>query len=341
LKNRTSEDICGQQLIGSASASIDGQLAADRNLPEKAPLFIRSGACDRISVAVSLVVSAWISRLGAVYAAAAPAHETILATVNSAISFLIVAGLFAAIRPRTLLSLGRSRLTKGVLRPCYPEEALLMGKLGRLFSSAILPVLALLVCAAAPSRAESHFIVPVIPNPPSGTSILFGDCDGDRHTDFVVARPEGFGSESGLYRIEVHLSRGPASAFAVASVGFDSLHIAVMDVDGDVDLDLVISTELGRQHVGVLINNGAGVFSPGDAVAYPASIWERAGRSWETPSKPQGHTPAFPSASSWIVTRDKARARFASVSLSLRVGPSEPVRALAFCSNPFRAPPLV
>ena len=46
---------------------------------------------------ISLVVNAWIAALGAVSAAALPAHEAILHALNSAVSFLIITGLFAAI----------------------------------------------------------------------------------------------------------------------------------------------------------------------------------------------------------------------------------------------------
>jgi membrane protein len=46
---------------------------------------------------ISLVLNAWIAALGAVSAAALPAHEAILHVLNSAISFVIITGLFAAI----------------------------------------------------------------------------------------------------------------------------------------------------------------------------------------------------------------------------------------------------
>jgi membrane protein len=46
---------------------------------------------------VSLALNAWIARLGAVSTAALPAHEVILHAVNSAIFFVIITGLFAAI----------------------------------------------------------------------------------------------------------------------------------------------------------------------------------------------------------------------------------------------------
>jgi membrane protein len=45
----------------------------------------------------SLAVNAWIERLGAVYTASLPARGLILQTVNSALFFVIIAGLFAAI----------------------------------------------------------------------------------------------------------------------------------------------------------------------------------------------------------------------------------------------------
>jgi membrane protein len=46
---------------------------------------------------ISLVLNAWIAALGAVSTAALPAHEAGLHVLNSAISFVIITGLFAAI----------------------------------------------------------------------------------------------------------------------------------------------------------------------------------------------------------------------------------------------------
>lgn len=120
-----------------------------------------------------------------------------------------------------------------------------------------------------------------------------GDFDGDRHADFAVAQPQGMINGTYRYRVEVLLSAQPATAFEIDWGAPSGLHISTRDVDGDLDLDLVITSEFGRQPVGVWINDGNGRFTPSQVQKYPASIWEETDRTYDTPEGPALPLPAF------------------------------------------------
>lgn len=120
-----------------------------------------------------------------------------------------------------------------------------------------------------------------------------GDFDGDRHADFAVAQPQGMINGAYRYRVEVLLSAQPATAFEIDWGTPSGLHISTRDVDGDLDLDLVITSEFGRQPVGVWINDGNGRFTPGQMQKYPASIWQETDRAYDTPETPVRPLPAF------------------------------------------------
>ena len=107
-----------------------------------------------------------------------------------------------------------------------------------------------------------------------GTAGL-ADFDGDSRTDIAFAKLRGLVNGVFHYQIEVLLSAQPRATFEVESGrAGGGLHITARDVDGDQDLDLVITTEFTREPVGVWINDGHGGFTPGDAAIYPASIWQ-------------------------------------------------------------------
>lgn len=110
-----------------------------------------------------------------------------------------------------------------------------------------------------------------------------GDFDGDRRADVAVAQPRGLVNGAYRYRVQVLLSAHPGAAFDVDSGPAGGLHISARDVDGDRVLDLVITTEFGREPVGVWINNGHGQFTRAEIAVYPPSIWQVSDRSLEIP----------------------------------------------------------
>lgn len=110
------------------------------------------------------------------------------------------------------------------------------------------------------------------------------DFDGDSRTDIAFAKPRGLVNGVYHYQVEVLLSGQPRTTFEVESgpVG-GGLRITARDIDGDRDLDLVITTEFSGEPVGVWINDGHGGFTPGDAAIYPTSIWQEIQEAVEGP----------------------------------------------------------
>jgi len=127
------------------------------------------------------------------------------------------------------------------------------------------------------------------------------DLDGDGRPDFAIVRSESWGPNAFQYRIELALTTrvGPSSFTISAEEG--GVRIVPRDVDGDGDLDLVITSAWSLAPVGVWINDGHGRFTQGDPTAYPRSIWtEGAGISSDTPRETlQAAVPQ--SCRSWLV----------------------------------------
>jgi hypothetical protein len=112
--------------------------------------------------------------------------------------------------------------------------------------------------------------------------------DGDSRADIAFAKFQALVNGIYHYQIEVLLSAQPRTTFEVESgPAGGGLNISARDVDGDRDLDLVITAEFSRQPVGVWINDGEGRFSPGNPAIYPASIWQETNQSVERPYSPQ------------------------------------------------------
>jgi hypothetical protein len=98
--------------------------------------------------------------------------------------------------------------------------------------------------------------------------------DNDSRLDTAISRVEGRNAEGYLYRVDLTLSSGTrVGSFTVAVDNRWGINITPRDVDGDHDLDLVITTRFSRQPVGVWINDGNGTFAEGDPDDYSDSIW--------------------------------------------------------------------
>jgi hypothetical protein len=98
--------------------------------------------------------------------------------------------------------------------------------------------------------------------------------DGDNRLDVAVSRVEGRSENGYVYRIDLTLSSGTrADSFTVAVGNGWGINITPRDVDGDHDLDLVITSGLDRQPVGVWINDGNGSFSEAELDDHSDAIW--------------------------------------------------------------------
>jgi hypothetical protein len=168
-----------------------------------------------------------------------------------------------------------------------------------------------------------------------------GDFDGDHRVDFAVAEPRVLAGRPNSYRVEVRLSGHRISAFDVDMQVPGDLRVAALDIDGDHDLDLIIVTALGRHLVSVWINDGQGVFSQGDLVAYSALIRQENTTFFEA-QEPPGQLTALLSCrdDDWTLGKSDGTV---SVSSSLRLCYTlqrDLPQRLINPSSPFRAPPL-
>jgi hypothetical protein len=174
------------------------------------------------------------------------------------------------------------------------------------------------------------------------SSGALGDFDGDQHADLALAEPQGVFNGAYRYRVDVYLSTDLNTTFDVDSGAAGGLHIIARDVDGDLDLDLVISSEFGREPVGIWINDGHGVFTKGQAETYRGSIWQETEHSLEAPRRPPATTVAigFP-AGSWVTEPAPRAALILSDNLPSRAAAHFPVFRTLNLGSPFRAPPIL
>lgn len=113
----------------------------------------------------------------------------------------------------------------------------------------------------------------VEPLTPFSASWAVADFDGDHRPDVAKSRIEGYGAGGYSFRIELQLSSGPQSAFTISTLDGFALNVTPKDVDGDNDLDLIITSGVLRRPVGVWINDGRGGFSQGTPSQNPAAAW--------------------------------------------------------------------
>jgi hypothetical protein len=142
---------------------------------------------------------------------------------------------------------------------------------------ASIPLLTLILCwLCIPARAEGvvrrnlemHLLRP-------GLGAI-ADIDGDQIPDFASGIKTGRTSQGYSYRVDLDLSNNPgARPFSLVSPEPTGLNIEAIDVDGDHDIDLVISGRLSRTPIGVWLNDGKGGFTRGEAND-PIHVWNTA-----------------------------------------------------------------
>jgi hypothetical protein len=141
-------------------------------------------------------------------------------------------------------------------------------KLTPLFQIALVCVLWLVAVFALPhgashsSRSSTQPRSMAIPV----SRFVFADLDGDKQPDLALVETQSQHSSRTNYSIRLKFSQGTESAIPVdGPIG--GLRLAARDVNGDDNLDLVVTSNLDSGFVEVLLNDGSGNFS----VASPGS----------------------------------------------------------------------
>src|SRR5262249_55623027 len=128
------------------------------------------------------------------------------------------------------------------------------------------------------AEAELHLLRPGFP--------AVGDLDGDHVPDVASGINLGRTAQGYAYRVDLDLTANlHAKPFSVFSSEPNGLEIRAIDVDGDPDLDLVITSRLLQQPIGIWINDGRGNFTPGDPSQYESAFCR--------------HTTSIDSSTSW------------------------------------------
>jgi hypothetical protein len=92
-----------------------------------------------------------------------------------------------------------------------------------------------------------------------GAHFVFADLDGDRNPDMALVEMQSQRSADADYSIHVRLSAGAESAIGVDGP-LGGLRLAARDVNGDDNLDLIVTSNLDANFVEVLLNDGHGNF---------------------------------------------------------------------------------
>src|SRR5207249_9247770 len=113
-----------------------------------------------------------------------------------------------------------------------------------------------------------------------GTSWTIADLDGDHTPDLAQSRSFARNGD-GQYRVDLALTGGKRfRSFTFQNKEALELRLDAIDVDGDNDLDLVITGRYLGQRVGVWINDGNGSFSKSASNVYPEGLEGKSISTW-------------------------------------------------------------
>jgi hypothetical protein len=96
---------------------------------------------------------------------------------------------------------------------------------------------------------------------PPDSGWVLADLDGDHEPDFAGSRGLGRTRDGYSYQVQLLLSSdGPSNSFTLSHSNALGLKITGVDIDGDHDVDLIVSDRFLGSHVGVWLNDGRGRF---------------------------------------------------------------------------------
>jgi hypothetical protein len=101
--------------------------------------------------------------------------------------------------------------------------------------------------------------------------VTIGDFDGDQRPDFVTADVGERNASRTVYKIAIELSSGVRSTLNIAAPD-GGLQLTSRDVNGDDQLDVVVTTAWTKRPVAVLLNDGQGNFKELSPEQFPGAF---------------------------------------------------------------------
>ena len=100
------------------------------------------------------------------------------------------------------------------------------------------------------------------------THFAIADFDGDLQPDLAMIRITHEGAPQTEYSLELKFSSGPRPSIGLMGPA-GGLEISPQDVNGDKFADLVITSQMDREFVAILLNDGKGNFTHAESSDYP------------------------------------------------------------------------
>jgi hypothetical protein len=126
------------------------------------------------------------------------------------------------------------------------------------------------------------------------TPVTIGDFDGDQRPDFVTADSGQRGASHTVYQIAIELSSGVRSTLDIAAPE-GGLQLTSRDVNGDDQLDVVVTTAWTQRPVAVLLNDGQGNFKQLSPEQFPGAFPDSNSSIVSTSSEIRDSLAALPS----------------------------------------------
>jgi hypothetical protein len=118
--------------------------------------------------------------------------------------------------------------------------------------------------------------------PPSVSSWMLGDFDGDSQIDVVTSRAERLPGHEYSHEVSLKLSGSLSTSFTFRD-HYPSVELNSRDIDGDHDRDIIIRETGTSQPLAVWLNDGTGHFLQGDLEHFRAALEEHHSPNIELP----------------------------------------------------------